>query len=203
MAAETSTALRMLGSAGIPLAPGLTDDEVAAVETRYGFRYPPDLRELLQAAIPTGSRFPDWRASDAKHLTDWMQLPKEGVLFDIEHNDFWMPDWPQRPTDVASAKQLAADLIAAAPKLVPVYAHRMMPDESHLRGNPIFSVHQTDIICYGRTLAEYLHNEFERAEPGILPQDHRPIRFWDIQAFGDVRWDAGPVVFDNSRGGLP
>jgi hypothetical protein len=36
----------------------------------------------------------------------------------------------------------------------------MMPAEPHLPGNPVFSVHQTDIIVYGLDLYEYLHNEF-------------------------------------------
>jgi hypothetical protein len=40
-------------------------------------------------------------------------------------------------------------------KLIPIFVHRMMPDDPHLAGNPVFSVHQTDIIHYGFALADY------------------------------------------------
>ena len=43
----------------------------------------------------------------------------------------------------------------AAPKLVPIAGHRFIPEAPHEEGNPVFSVHQTDIIYYGRDLAEY------------------------------------------------
>jgi hypothetical protein len=38
--------------------PGLTDAEVIAVERRFGFKFPPDLREFLQTALPRGPEFP-------------------------------------------------------------------------------------------------------------------------------------------------
>ena len=36
----------------------------------------------------------------------------------------------------------------------------MMPSEPFTEGNPVFSVHQTDIIAYGVGLADYLTHEF-------------------------------------------
>jgi hypothetical protein len=72
---------------------GLTDAEVAAAEARFGFRFPPDLREFLQTALPRGPRFPDWRSGDEAALLDWLDLPRQGVLFDVEHNEFWLEEW--------------------------------------------------------------------------------------------------------------
>src|SRR5215213_5581205 len=43
---------------------GLTDAEVIAVEGRFSFQFPPDLREFLQTALPLGPKFPDWRSGD-------------------------------------------------------------------------------------------------------------------------------------------
>src|SRR5829696_9043834 len=45
--------------------PNLTDPEVIAVEGRFGFQFPPDLREFLQTALPRGPQFPDWRSGAA------------------------------------------------------------------------------------------------------------------------------------------
>jgi hypothetical protein len=183
---------------------GLSDSEVIAIEGRFGFRFPPDLREFLQTALPRGPRFPDWRSGAEDELRDWLDLPRQGVMFDLEHNGFWLEEWGPRPDSLTDALRIAGELIAAAPHLIPVYMHRMMPDEPHLAGNPVFSVHQTDIICYGADLADYLCREF--GLPGCQPSQGqtRPIRFWDIDRFQEVRWGPdGSCAFDNSKGELP
>ena len=139
---------------GVAFDSGLTDAEVEAAETRYGFRFPPDLRAFLQAGLPRGDRFPDWRAGDEAGLRYWLDLPLRGVLFDIEQNGFWLEEWGPRPPSLSEAQRVAAELVVAAPRLIPVYSHRMMPAEPHLPGNPVFSVHQTDIIWYGVDLRD-------------------------------------------------
>jgi hypothetical protein len=161
---------------------GLTDAEMREAETRFGFRFPPDLREFLQTALPRGPQFPDWRSGDESRLHDWLELPRDGILFDVEHNGFWLEEWGPRPRSLAEAQRRVNELLAAAPKLIPIFAHRMMPDEPHEPGNPVFSVHQTDIIYYGFDLADYLRNEFHLPDREPWPQTIRPIRFWDLIA---------------------
>src|SRR3954469_25247226 len=64
----------------------------------------------------------------------------------------------------------------------------MMPDEPHLQGDSVFSVHQTDIIFYGSNLEVYLRREFglDDQDPGF--GNEAPIRFWDVDRFQEVRW---------------
>lgn len=189
---------------GIAFDAGLTEAEVATAETRYGFRVPPDLRAFLQAGLPRGERFPDWRMGDETALREWLDLPRQGILFDIEHNGFWLDEWGPRPPSLAEAQRIANELFATAPRLIPVFMHRMMPAEPYLPGNPVFSVHQTDIIYYGFDLADYLRNEFGLSGREPWPARVRPIRFWELDRFQDVRWGPdGSCVFDNSRGQLP
>jgi hypothetical protein len=188
---------------GIDLDVGLTHAEVAATEARFGFRFPPDLRAFLQTALPKGERFPNWRSGKETDLRDWLDLPRQGSLFDIEHNGFWLNEWGPRPDSLADAKRTASELVAGAPKLIPIYFHRMMPDEPHLASNPVFSVHQTDIIHYGFDLADYLRNDFHLPGREPWPDRVRQIRFWDLDRFQDVRWAEGSCVFDNSKGLLP
>ena len=196
-----------LRTTGIEFAEGLTNAEVAAVEARYEFRFPPDLLAFLQAGLPQGERFPDWRSGTESSLRNWFDLPREGIVFDVEHNAFWLDEWGQRPPRLAEALRVADQLIAAAPRLVPIYAHRMMPTEPHLPGNPVFSVHQTDIIIYGINLRAYLVREFlAREDEDVLPNfnNTRPIKFWDINRFQEVRWDPdGSCILDNSSGQRP
>lgn len=182
---------------------GLSDTEVAVVETRFGFRFPPDLRAFQQTALPRGPRFPDWRSGDEAALRDWLDLPRAGIVFDIEHNGFWLPEWGPRPGALDEALWAAERLIAGAPRLIPVYGHRMMSAEPHEVGNPVFSVHQTDIIPYGFDLADYLRQEFDLPGREPWPAELRPIRFWDLDRFQEVRWSGGPCVFDNRGGELP
>lgn len=192
--------------AGIAFDAGLSDAEVIAAETRFGFRFPPDLRAFLQTALPRGERFPDWRSGDNDALREWLDLPRQGILFDVEHNGFWLEEWGPRPQSLDGARQFVTRSIGAAPQLIPIFAHRMMPAEPHLSGNPVFSVHQTDIIYYGVDLRDYLNHEFlAREDVGVwpIPDDIRRIEFWNIERFQAVRWAGGPCVFDNRHGDLP
>ena len=157
---------------------GLSDSEVEAVEGRFSFRFPPDLREFLQTALPCGSLFPDWRSGDPNELREWIDLPKEGILHDVE-NGIWLDQWGPRPTAMDSACALVSELLEAAPRLIPVFSHRMMPDEPHAEGNTVFSIHQADIIYYGTDLRDYLSNEFSVPRHfTVIEGEVRRIRFW-------------------------
>jgi len=191
---------------GVEFEPGLTNAEIENAESRHGFRFPPDMRAFLQAGLPRGSDFPDWRDGDEATLRGWLDLPLRGVLFDIEHNGFWLDEWGPRPASLGESQRVASELVAAAPKLIPVFKHRMMPSEPHLAGNPVFSVHQTDIIYYGVDLRDYLIHEFlAREDVGVwpIPKTVRRVPFWDVERFLSVRWAGGACVFDNSAGQIP
>lgn len=198
--------LARLQSRGITFEAGLTDPEVAAAESRFGFRFPPDLREFLQTGLPRGPFFPDWRSGDEDELRDWLDRPRQGVVFDIEYNAFWLEKWGPRPGTLDEAKKAAERLVAAAPRLIPVYQHRMMPDNPHELGNPVFSVHQTDIIFYGADLPDYLVHEFLMAEDEqrnwTVASGTRPIAFWDSDRFQAVRWGPNEGCVSDDGGGL-
>ena len=207
MSAVWKEMVARLRARGIAFDDGLTDSEVAAAESSFRFRFPPDLRSFLQTALPNGRQFPNWRSGDESALLDWLDLPRQGVLFDVEHNSFWLDEWGKRPTSVVEAKQIAEQLVATAPRLIPIYQHRMMPDDPHMDGNPVFSVHQTDIIVYGTKLWDYLSHEFlmteDEQDEWTVPSGTRPIVFWNTERFQAVRWAGGCCVFDNSRGAVP
>jgi len=69
-------------------------------------------------------------------------------------------------------------------------------DEPLSPGNPVFSIHQTDIIWYGFDLQDYLRREFEMPRREPWPDEVRTIRFWDIDRFQGVRWADGSAVTD-------
>jgi hypothetical protein len=82
------------------------------------------------------------------------------LQFDVEHNDLWRPSWGPKPETLEARKARVRELVAAAPRLIPVFAHRYLLAEPCTAGNPVFSVYQSDIVVYGADLRDYLIFEF-------------------------------------------
>lgn len=160
--------------------PGLTEAEVKTVQRRFSFTFPPDLRTVLQFALPIGRAFPDWRNGSEEDLQFRLSRPMHGIMFDVEHNDdIWPTEWGPRPNSLEERFKTVNKLVESAPRLIPIYAHRYIPAEPTEAGNPVFSVHQTDIIYYGNDLADYFHRKFRVPLPEWAAREPRPIRFWD------------------------
>ena len=96
----------------------------------------------------------------------------------MERNGLWWAEWGERPPGSAERAEIAARVIADAPKLIPLCGHRFIPEEPHDRGNPVFSVYQSDIIYYGSNLQDYIENEFSVPHLHYIGPDIRRIRFW-------------------------
>jgi hypothetical protein len=183
-----SELIELLDAKNVIFTEGLTDSEVLRIESGLGFRFPDDLRDFLQAALPRGFSFPDWRSGDESTLTELLNLPLNGILFDVEHNGFWLPEWGPRPETIAEAGVLVEQHIRQAPKLIPINGHRMMPDQPRSAGNPVLSIHQTDIIFYGFDLDDYLRHEFDLPDRKPWPSENKQIEFWDVDRWQAVRW---------------
>jgi hypothetical protein len=163
---------------GMPFEKGLTDSEMLSRERELGFEFPPDLKLVLQTFLPIGEDFPNWRSGPDKELRDWLDWPFRGMCFDIENNSFWLPEWGARPTNLAAAVEITRKALAEAPKLIPVFSHRYIPDSPTAPGNPILSVYQTDIIYYGFDLPSYFNREFGISEPLWASKSPRRVPFW-------------------------
>lgn len=175
---DWSRAFDLIRAKGLSVERGLTAGELHRAEQRFGIRFPLDLADLLQEGLPTGSEFPRWRDLDAT-LETQLARPLEDLLFDVEHNTFWIPEWGRRPADKSAAKAIASAAIRGAPALVPVCGHRYLPSEPLDAGNPVFSVSQADVIYYGHDLASYFEAELGSGyEQAIRFDAIRPIRFW-------------------------
>jgi hypothetical protein len=171
-------AVKAMREQGIAFAPGLTAGQIEAAEVAHRFRFPPDLRALLEYALPLGERFPDWRLPASEFIRDRLAWPADSMCFDIEHNTFWMSAWGPKPDSLEAAQARARQAVRAAPFLVPISGHRYLPAVPCKAGNPVFSVYQTDIIYYGLDLPSYLCAEFKVPNSFPLPDAPRHIEFW-------------------------
>lgn len=163
---------------GIEFSSGLSSDELDTAERTHGFRFPSDLRALLEFALPVGDRFPDWRKPSSEFILDRLCWPADSICFDIEHSTFWLREWDLRPDALEAAQTKAREAVRAAPFLIPVFAHRYLPAHPCEAGNPVFSVYQTDIIYYGFDLPSYLFAEFKVQNPFPVRHLPREIEFW-------------------------
>jgi len=159
---------------------GMSEVELDRVEARYGIHFAADHRVLLGEGVPVGDGWPNWR--DVKHgqLRGRLDAPVQGVLFDVEHNGFWHSGWKRLPEAVDERVRIARAELAGTPQLIPVFGHRYLPGIAGQVGDPVLSVHQTDIIYYGADLADYLRREWLGYGAGDARDRaaHSSVPFW-------------------------
>ncbi|HLY29641.1 MAG TPA: SMI1/KNR4 family protein [Ktedonobacterales bacterium] len=159
----------------------LTDDEITSAERRWHVRFPPDYRLFLRTlyavdrpmrgALPKGHElhpverpaFPRWLSDeplDVEYINDRFEWLYQGLEFDLAHNALWPASWGAKPPTLDAQKARLRELLAAAPKLIPVFGHRYLLGEPCQASNPVLSVYQSDIVVYGSDLRSYLLVEF-------------------------------------------
>ncbi|XAR51419.1 hypothetical protein NMG60_11006041 [Bertholletia excelsa] len=129
----------------VPVAEGLSEGELAAVESAFDFRFPPDLRHILQEGLPVGPGFPNWRSSSIQQLDILLNLPVLGICKEISRRNFWVKSWGDKPENMDEAVKLAKRFLKKAPVLVPIYRNFYIPDVPNLAGNPVFYVNGGEI----------------------------------------------------------
>jgi hypothetical protein len=155
-------------------AKGYTQDELDDAQQRFGLVFPPDLVALLRDRRPVGGH--DW--TDDAGIRRMLEWPFDGLLFDVENNHLWWPEWGERPVSPDARKEVLRSVISRAPKLIPLMSHRFIPEEPYEEDNPVFSVHQSDVIYYGANLSDYFEREFNGWNSRPWPDQIKRIRFW-------------------------
>lgn len=181
--------LERLRLAGVRLRPGLSDAELTRIQRDLEFTFGPEHRELLQAALPVGSRsWPNWRTDSADTLAAALDWPIDGVVFDVLNNAFWPASWGDPPRDQVERERRARVQLADVPRLVPLYGHRYLAVDPTYQPSPVFSVYQSDVVVYGDNLLDWVAHEFK-----VLPLHPSPTRthvpFWSDLAHGAERQD--------------
>ena len=172
---------------------GLTDAEFARIEREYGFVFADDHRAFLAVGLPVHEPrddepgvsyawerpWPDWRNGDPAELRKQLNWPEEFLLEDVERGH-WQPAWGTRPDSVEAAIEHARSHLSGAPTMVPLYAHRFLPEGHGTFGHPVLSMRGSDVIYYGTDLLDYINQEFEEPRPE-RPEDWAPqatVPFW-------------------------
>jgi len=177
----------------------MTDAEIVAAENRFGLAFPPDYRLFLATLhtpdppmigarfegsdlIPDQARsFPDWTGDD-RPIETLIAWPLEGLIWSIEQDERWHPNWGRRPRGRRQREALLRDISSAGPQLVPVSGHRYLVGPTNREGNPVLSIYGSDVIVYTRNLVFYLPLDLGIAPPNPDPHVEtlrmEPIPFW-------------------------
>ncbi|MGE2712682.1 hypothetical protein ACQI4L_01355 [Mycolicibacterium litorale] len=175
MSGSGADAAHRLASLGtVPMAPGLSDDEVTRIESSFGFTFADDHRDFLTTALPVGEGWPNWREGH-RQLDRQLRLPADGILFAVEWKQFWDGGWGKRPTRMKDALRSAVYQLARVPRMVPVYSHCYLPAETP-SGHPVLSIYQADIRVVADSLLDYVNrlSDGPAAPPAALPT----VGFW-------------------------
>ena len=143
----------------VPIADGLSEEEFERIEATYGFTFPPDLKGILQAGLPVGAGFPNWRAANLDHLRMRINLPIVGLLHEVANSNFWWKAWGPRPVDIKQAVRSARSALRRSPILVPMYGYCYIPSSPNLAGNPVFFVYQKNVVYCGYDVADFFDRE--------------------------------------------
>ena len=74
--------------------------------------------------------------------------------------------------------EVVAELYKNAPKIIPVYSHRFIPEMNDDNDPPVLSIHYGDIVYYGRNLQEYLLHEFCGVDIPKYISEYKNVPFW-------------------------
>jgi len=161
---------------------GYTQAELDDAQQKFGLMFPPDLVALLRDRRPLDGHV--W--TDEVAIRRMLAWPFEGLLFDVEHNSLWWPEWGEKPATSEVRAEVLRSVVSRAPKLIPLVSHRFLPEEPHESGNPVFSVYQADVIYYGADLDDYFEREFVGYDYRPWPNQIKRIPFWSdlVERYG-------------------
>ena len=134
--------IKLLKDRGIKFDAGLTQSDFEKIYEIYEIKFPLSLKSFLTTALPVSDGFYDWRdllSGNIMKIKNMMQhfyeFVKSTSFEEYIPNSIYSPDqW--RNTSREQRVEVVAELYKNAPKIIPVYSHRFMPemnDDNDLR----------------------------------------------------------------------
>ncbi|KAF8083364.1 hypothetical protein N665_0778s0016 [Sinapis alba] len=183
---------------GLDVSPGLTNQEISAVESSLGFSFPLDLRSILQTGLPVSTKFPNWRSGSTRNLLLLFNLPLLHVSKLVVRNGLWVNSWGTRPGSDAEALSLVKKFMEFAPVLVPVYENFYVPSTSpNLAGNPVFRIDGDGVRALSCDVAGFLQglNGSDNIRDSGDSRRRRRVEFWtDVAERGRINVARGPTL---------
>ena len=165
---------------GVIFANGLTAEEVKNIESVYNVKFSEELRKFYMCELPVSEGFYDWRDLSKNNIEKIKSVLATPALdFKRDINDIeWSDSWGEEPDEMEERNMIIMKRIEDASILIPLYKHRYISTQFD-KGNPVFSIYDTDIIYYGENLIEYFHVEFKfKNHSAIDYAKIKGVNFW-------------------------
>lgn len=154
---------------------GLTEFEIQELEKIYSLEFSNDWKEVYSKFLPIDTGFYNWRdksEANVLFIKDILAQPYRDILEYYEEIQ-WNPSWGDEPVNNQHKFLKIAELLEKAPQLIPIYGHRYLPI---IEKAPVLSVHNIDIICYGKNLVDYFFIEFGHKR--VAGDEYKYVPFW-------------------------
>ncbi|ERN14231.1 uncharacterized protein LOC18442486 [Amborella trichopoda] len=172
-AAYAKTVINHLSSCSIPIAPGLTNQEFKTLETSLSISFPPDLRIILEAGVPVGHGFPNWRQLGTQGLVSARAHLSTGLAHWLTNH--WPSSFGSKPSEPSLVKTKADALIRES---VPIYGDFYIPSSPDLGSNPVLWVRANGVKWAGFDLVDFFERIWGVAAPAWRAKRAREIEFW-------------------------
>jgi len=135
----------------------LTDKHINELEKFFWFCIPTEYKEVLKNWMPVGNDFTNW--SDQGSVQKSYDILLDWILFDILTNNLW---FDRRWESISNSEKIKiiTNMYDKSPKLIPIYWHRFILEKWYIENNPVFSIHQSDVIIYWESLEQRVNIEF-------------------------------------------
>jgi|GEM_PF-803643 len=195
---ELNAAIQNHGSGDLVFGKGgMANHEIAMLEAELRLPLPDDMKFLMANVRELDSGSSPWSILGRAAYEEQIDWVLQGILFDVEHANLWLRRWGPQPRNLEAAQNIARKDFALWPKLFPVFGHRFLVVQPNEIDNPVFSIMQSDIVCYGANLAHYLLQEFGETRDyneNTAAQNPRHIEIWSDFADGrdaNLAWPSG------------
>ncbi len=170
---QIENSLTILKEADIILTKGMTEQELQAAEDGFGIKFPPDYREFLSRCLPLDheyrinnwrNNFTNWRNTSDKYMEnikwkmyDWTI---DGILYTVENLNGWLSSWGEQPNNIEERVELAKSQVKKQPLFIPIDSNRFIAINPCEAGNSVYSIHDIDVMCYGKDIWDYFKKDF-------------------------------------------
>jgi hypothetical protein len=184
--------------------PGLSEAELCRAEETFGLTFPPLLREVLALVHPVPrpifpqpglhqapSQVVDWRLRDVERTRTLVGVPADGVLFDVEENDFWWNAWGPPPEAIPERMAVAERELARVPRLIPLIGDLYVASSDD---SPVFSLIQTRAALYSVSFADLGDDAARTAAMRSAAWPVGTVPFWsELCAYANHRDTDSPL----------
>lgn len=177
------TMINRLKAKEIKFTEGLTESQIHIIEETYNITFPESLRKFYSIGVPFSEdedyfpRWTDFSDENIAKIKERIEAPIKRLSFNIKRN-FWLANWGERPESEEERIDKFMKTAMKAPKLIPVYLHRYIPQLEDANDPPVISTVGQDTVYYGSNLEEYLQNEFLNSECFSVNDTCTHIPFW-------------------------